>query len=398
LDDTSTHRHAEPVSSPVASLLFLTSLFFLNFISRIVLAPLLPIVERDLGVSHIEAGSLFLLISLGYFVSLLCSGFLSSKITHRHTIITSATAVGISLLAISFSSSLWAIRIGLILLGGSAGIYLPSGIATLTSLIKQRHWGKALAVHEVAPNLSFVAAPLISEVLLLWFTWRSVLAILGGTSLLLGMAYATFSRGGEFRGQAPSLATFKPIMSEPAFWILIVLFSLAIGSTLGIFTMLPLYLVVERGLGQSWANTLIGLSRILGVGTAFIGGWITDRLGPRSTMGFVFLITGMLTIMLGLVPGSWLVVAVFLQPMFAVCFFPAGFAALSRIGPPEARNVAVSLTVPIAFVIGAGAIPTGIGYMGDAGSFALGIVLAGGIILMGALLSTFVKIRNNSKI
>jgi NNP family nitrate/nitrite transporter-like MFS transporter len=379
----------------VASLLFLTSLFFLNFISRIILAPLLPIVERDLGVSHIEAGSLFLLISLGYFVALLFSGFLSSQMTHRHTIITSATAVGLSLLAISLSNSLWTIRIGLILLGGSAGIYLPSGIATLTSLIKQKHWGKALAVHEVAPNLSFVAAPLVSEILLLWFSWRGILAILGGTSLVLGIAYACFSRGGEFRGQAPSLATFKPIMSEPAFWILIILFSLGIGSTLGIFTMLPLYLVVERGLDQNWANTLIGLSRISGIGIAFIGGWISDRLGPRSTMGFVFLITGILTILLGLASETWLVVAVFIQPMSAVCFFPAGFAVLSQIGPPEARNVAVSLTIPFAFVVGAGAIPTGIGYMGDAGSFALGIVLAGGMMLVGALLSKFVKIKNH---
>jgi NNP family nitrate/nitrite transporter-like MFS transporter len=251
-------------------------------------------------------------------------------------------------------------------------------------------------VHEVAPNLSFVAAPLISEILLLWFSWRGILAILGGSSLTLGLAYAAFSRGGEFHGRAPSLATFKPIMSEPAFWILIVLFSLGIGSTLGVFTMLPLYLVVERGLGQNWANTLIALSRISGIGIAFIGGWITDRLGPRSTMGFVFLITGALTVLLGVASEAWLVVAVFLQPMFAVCFFPAGFAALSQIGPPEARNVAVSLTVPFAFVVGAGAIPTGIGYMGDAGSFALGIVVAGGLIMSGAFLSKFVKIQNNS--
>jgi len=48
-------------------LLLLTSIFFVNFLARILLAPLMPAVESDLGLSHAEAGSFFLLVSLGYF-------------------------------------------------------------------------------------------------------------------------------------------------------------------------------------------------------------------------------------------------------------------------------------------------------------------------------------------
>jgi MFS transporter, NNP family, nitrate/nitrite transporter len=59
---------------------FLTAIFFLNFLSKIILAPLLPTVELDLGISHGEAGSLFLLISAGYFVALPASGFVSARI------------------------------------------------------------------------------------------------------------------------------------------------------------------------------------------------------------------------------------------------------------------------------------------------------------------------------
>ena len=62
-------------------IIFLTAIFFLNFLARIVLAPLMPVIEADLGLDHAEAGSLFLLISAGYFVSLLGSGFLSSRVT-----------------------------------------------------------------------------------------------------------------------------------------------------------------------------------------------------------------------------------------------------------------------------------------------------------------------------
>jgi len=139
-------------------LLLLALIFFLNFKARIILAPLMPTVEKDLSIGHGEAGSLFLLISVGFFPVLLGSGYFSSRLTHRKTIILSATALGIALLGVSFSNSLWGIRLGLIFLGMAAGLYLPSGIATLTSMVASRHWGKALVIHELAPNLSFVVA------------------------------------------------------------------------------------------------------------------------------------------------------------------------------------------------------------------------------------------------
>jgi NNP family nitrate/nitrite transporter-like MFS transporter len=85
----------------------------------------MPTIEKDLGIGHSEAGSLFLLISSGYFISLLGAGVLSSRLTHRKTIILSATTVGVALLGISFSNSLWGMRLGLFILGMAAGIYLP---------------------------------------------------------------------------------------------------------------------------------------------------------------------------------------------------------------------------------------------------------------------------------
>jgi NNP family nitrate/nitrite transporter-like MFS transporter len=368
-------------------LLFLTLIFLVNFSSRVVFSPLMPTIEADLGFSHSEAGSLFLLISLGYCIALFGSGYISARIMHRKTIILSSAAVGFVLLVISQSNGIWTLRLGLLVLGMVAGIYLPSGIASLTALIDPRNWGIALAVHELAPNLGFVAAPLLSEMLMLWFSWRGVLALFGAVALLVGLAFGKFGRGGKFPGKAPGLRAFRTLFAKPAFWIMMVLFSLGIGSTMGIFTMLPLYLVSEQGMNRQLANTLVGLSRVSGIGMTFLGGWATDRFGPKRTLKSVFLLTGILTILLGLAQGSWVVVIVFLQPMLAGCFFPAGLAALSSIGSPGDRNLAVSLTIPFSFLLGAGAIPTGIGILGDAGFFAMGFALVGSFIIMGTLLA-----------
>jgi MFS transporter, NNP family, nitrate/nitrite transporter len=378
------HRH-------LPALLFLAGLFFCNFVSRIVLGPLLPSIEVELHLGHGTAGSFFLFISVGYFISLAGSGFVSARLTHRHTITTSAVTVGLALGVLAASGNLIMIRMALMLLGLAAGLYLPSGIASITALVDIRHWGKALAIHELAPNSGFMAAPLIAETLMHWMSWRGVLIVIGAVTVGLGLAQARWGRGGRFAGQQPDLNALRHLAAEPLYWRMILLFGLAISSTLGVYTMLPLYLVAERGMDQSWANTLIGLSRISTLLMALASGWVTDRFGAKRTIIGVFLFTGSATLALSVAEGSGLVAAVLLQPMVAVCFFPAGFAVLSNIGSAAARNLAVSMTAPVAFLIGGGVIPTVIGFFGDMGRFSPGIGLAGALMLCGTAVALSLK-------
>jgi NNP family nitrate/nitrite transporter-like MFS transporter len=148
---------------------------------------------------------------------------------------------------------------------------------------------------------------------------------------------------------------------------------------------------------RRWANTLIALSRIAGLATTLVGGWATDRIGPKQILRVVFLLTGLMTIFIGFASSSWISVAVFLQPLVAVCFFPAGLAALSMVSSPKERNLMVSLTVPIAFLLGGGASPTLIGFIGDVSSFGPGIALVGGLIMTGTFFSGYIKLRDQTR-
>jgi len=373
-------------------LFLIASIFLLNFTSRIVFAPLLPKIEYNLRLTHGDAGSLFLFLSMGYFISLLVSGHISSRINHSKTIAVSAIAVGTALLAVSFSKSLFAVRCCVFLLGISAGAYLPSGITTITSLVNPKHWGKAVAIHELAPNLSFILTPLLVEILLHWLLWRHILFLIGICSVFMGIIFACFGKGGNFFGETPNFSAIKPIIKTHNFWILIILFSLAITSSLGLYNMLPLYLVTEHGISREWANSVVGISRISTMGMAFLAGLATDRLGPKTIMLCMFFITGILTLLLGVASTHWVIIVVFLQPIFAVCFYPAGFSALSSISSPENRNVAVSLTIPIAFVLGGGAVPAFIGIVAGLGYFSWGISFSGILIMTGFFLSFFLHL------
>lgn len=380
-----------PLSSLLGSLLLMTCLFVVNFMSRIIFSPLMPTIERDLGIGHGEAGSLFLFVSLGYFAAILGSGFVSSRLTHRKTIIVSAVALGTALVAVSFSRTLLGMRIGLIIVGLAAGLYFPSGISTITSMVRERDWGKAIAIHELGPSVSYIAAPVVSEALLTWFEWRYVPVCLGMVSLLLGLAFARIGKGGRFPGESPRPETLKTLSSKGSFWIMVYLFSLGISGSLGVYSMLPLYLVTVRGMDGSWANSLVALSRISALGIVFVSGMVTDRLGPRITVAGVFLGTGLVTVLLGIVPGSWIVLMVFLQPPLSTSFFPPGFAALSRVGPANVRNILVSFTIPVAFLLGGGAVPAGIGALAEGGFFGLGFCLVGGLIVSGLIFLQYLR-------
>jgi NNP family nitrate/nitrite transporter-like MFS transporter len=378
-------------------LLMLTTIFFINFLSRIILGPLLPNVEHDLGIDHTQSGGLFFFISAGYFLGLAGSGFLSSVISHRRTIISSCLVLGTTLLLIAVGSSFSVLSAALFLLGLATGIYLPSGIATISTCVDARIWGKAFAVHETAPNLAFVVAPLFAIGILQWFTWRTAIGILGFVALCAGCALSLLRfKGGQMTGEAPHPRAIRALFIQPAFWIMVILFCLGISSTVGLYSMLPLYLVTERGLSQSEANTFVSLSRIPTIATIFLAGLTIDRLGARKTMALVFLYTGFMTIMVGMASEAWISWAVFLQPLFAACFFPAGFSMLSAIAPPQSRNIAVSLAVPIGFLAGGGLVPSAIGMLADAGMFSFGIIMVGAAIFMGCFVALLLQVRSKN--
>jgi len=371
----------------VRPVFFLAGLFFLNFASRIILSPLLPTIEKELAISHSQAGFFFFLSSGGYLVGLLASGVLTSRSSHRLAISASLAGVGIALLTIAAATSLWLIECGLMVLGFAAGFYLPSAIATITSLVDKRHWGKAIAIHELAPNLAFFATPFLAEIFLHWSSWRMGLGLLGVLSLVGSLSFGRFGRGHDFPGESPGSNAFAVLARTPAFWLMMVLFGVGVSSTIGVYAMLPLYLVSQRNFDQSTANTLVAFSRSHGPMLGLLGGWASDKLGAKGTIIISLIFTGITTLLLGTLSGTALGAAVLVQPLVAVWFFPAAFAAIAMITPPSARNLAVAFSVPVGYIIGGGAIPTFIGIMGDAGSFATGFVVTGLLIAAGGLLS-----------
>ncbi len=376
-------------------ILFLAGILFFTFLSRVVFSPLLVQIEEELHLSHAKSGSLFLLISIGFAPVMLGSGFVSQRLTHRGTILLSSITCGVAVLIIAFSRSLFTIQLGMVLLGMGSGLYFPSAMATMTRLVDPEHWGKAISLHEAGPTMGYVLAPIVAELGLAFTSWRGVLISVGVGGLMMAATFAVFGQGGRFAGEPPRLDNVGRIFYQPSFWVIAVLMSLACGASVGVYAILPVYLISEQGLGQGLVNTVVGLSRISGLVAVFLSGWLADCFGAKRVMGAVYTATAVLTGLMGVGKKIILVTVVFLQPAVVSAFFPVALLGLANVGPPKTRNVAVSLMIPFVYLFGGGIVPAGMGVVGEYYGFALGFLLMGGLLLTSLCLLLFLQDRPN---
>lgn len=373
----------------VQGIFFLAFLFFLNFLSRVLFSPLLPLIKEEFILNNAESASLFFFISSGYFISVSMSGFVSAKINHANTIFVSSCASGIVLILSTYLDSYVPFCAALFVLGVSAGLYLPSGLGTIFSSVPRGFLARGIAIHELAPNLGFIMAPLLLQAVTGFFSWRQCLIGVAVVLIVTGTLYRISGFPLKSKGVRPDYALIHCLFKDVHFWLLVFFFSFAICSTLGLYAILPLFLVSTHGMSVDSANYIVSATRGLSLFTPFLGGWFGDRFGNRRVMATILILGGLVTIIMGLSSGTMLIGLLALQAMVSVCFFPSGLAILSSFSVNGKQNAAIPFCIPFAFVIGGGLLPFLIGVIGDITSIGVGVSISGVAIFLTGIVALF---------
>lgn len=385
-------QHLKPflLKEQLPHILILTCIFFLNILARYLWGPLIVSIEKDLGISHAEAGSVFVNITSGYFIGVIGSWMFSSKLNHRNTIVLSCYTCGLSLMMFMVSgTSLLFFKIMLIVVGATAGLYLPSAIASLSYNLEPKDFGRAFAIHEISPSLALIIGPLLAEFLLGWGSWRIVLGPIAGGFFVVGFIYRIKNVTGNYKSDPLTIRNVIRVLSQPVFWIMLLLFTLGIGANVGIYSMTPLYLQIERGMGQTYTNLIMAIARVAAMFSPLVVGWLAGRYGPRPVIAFTNLLTGTTTVLLGLCPNKWLWAPLFFQPIFATALFPPAYAVLANAVPAGLRSSIIALLMPVAMLLGGGIFPIILGTFGDAHRFYAGFIYMGILVVSSALFMLF---------
>lgn len=287
---------------------------------------------------------------------------------------------------VPFCTSYVALCSILLLLGFSAGLYLPSAMSTISLSMPEGYLTRGMSVHELAPNLGFVSAPILWVLVEPFLVWKYWLFFIGIALIFLGFLYLKSPYSSNNHGVCPDFSLISHLIRLPKYWLLVVLFSLGICSTLGIYSILPLYLVENHGMETDKANYIVSISRVFSIAAPLVGGVLGDKIGNMRVLTGVLIIGGCCTVGIGIANNTLLLSLIVVQAIVSVCFFPSGFALLSTLEVNGKRDVAIPFCIPGAFVIGGGILPMVIGIIGDTLSLGVGIFVVGGLITCGGLL------------
>ena len=375
----------------ISAFALLLPLFYLHVVVRMVIGPLLPAIEQELSITHAAAAGLLLLGTMGFSGLMLASSLMTSRITHRTTLAIATVLNAIGTLLVAVAPSLPVLQAAALLQGAGAGLYFPSSYASIVAVAGSAREGRALSMHETAPAIAFLSAPLIVQALS-GLSWRWSLAVPGAAMVLVILMLLGKGEVGRFRGRAPSFRGVTLLVWRPLFLVAaLLMIAMAVAGN-GSYQLLPLYLVSDHGWSMERVNLVIAASRITGVGLVLVAGLLIDRLGARVVLAAATSSVAAMTVAIGVLEGRALTAAVLLQPLLQQGFWPAALVAVGQLAPPRLRPMIISLTVPVVGLVGTGILPALWGVLADAGRFDLGFIIAGVFLAVVAILALAVGV------
>ena len=366
-------------------------LWFLNFSTRTVFSPILPLIEDSLSLSHGAAGGLFTSLSIGFSLTLLITGRFASDWGYKRMVVNGFICVCLVLFGLQWTESYKAFHLLFFLLGVSSGTYLPSIIPIITETYDPKHWGKAIGLHDSAASLSIFSIPILLPLGLYYFHWKSLLLILGIVPLLFFIPFWKVSVEPKHE-RIYQRGLYADLFRNRTVWIMGLLWIFSAASSLGIYSILPLYLIKERGMDFGFANTLLGISRAAGVIVPVTIGFLTDRYGFKFILRWSIFATGLSTI--GLALSSTLpsiLITLILQALLSLAFFPVAFMAISKLTSASERSLAIGFIIAIGVIFGTGGAPFILGLVADHLSFKVGILGLGILTTLSSLMVRFLR-------
>jgi NNP family nitrate/nitrite transporter-like MFS transporter len=373
-------RYSELKGEALGFLFLLWSLWFFNFSGRIIFSPILPLIEDEFMVTHARASSIFMFQSIGYAAAMIVSGFYSGRIGFKRTIVFSFAVMACVCFSVPFAKVFPVFYLIAFIVGFSGGIYLPAIMPLIREHFAERDWGKTISIYDSAASVSIFIVPFIVLFLLKYFHWRGIFIVLGVALLIIAILFSLM--GEELKIDRPHKVVLKGLIARKSLWVMVTIMAFTMGANLGIYYILPLYLTKELFFGIGYANTLLGISRLGGVGVAILCGFLVDRFNLRKIVFILMIVSGVLTILLGVASTAVIGIVLFLQAIFITGIMPLGFVCIARLFDRETMSMAVGIIVPLSFLFGAGLIPYLLGLSGDLLSFRFGIIILGVLLTL----------------
>ncbi|MFL6707619.1 MAG: MFS transporter [Massilia sp.] len=364
-----------PAASLYPAFLFALGTFAIGT-EGFMIAPLLPKMAHDFGMSVSAVATLVVVFTLSLSLSSPVTTVLSARLNRRDTLLLAIGIFTAANLAAAVSTGFAGLLAARVLMAVAAGLYVPNANALAGALAGPERRGRALAIVSGGMTIAIALGLPLGALLGHAWGWRATfLAVAAMGALAFSAVLIAVRRQSGGAAAVASIAERIGVVKQAQ---VLRLLAITLFWSIGAYTCYPFiapYLSTVLGFGEAGISatvTLWGAFAALGVGA---GGMLNDRLGAGRVVRAALLLLMLSFCLLAAAPlltttlARWPVLLAVAVWGFSVwAFFPAQMARLVGAGGPAQAPVALSLN-------------TSTMYLG----FSLGSALGAGILHTGAI-------------
>ncbi len=392
------------------ALAILTFINLFNYVDRWVVAAVIEPIKQELGLTDGQLGWIGAGFIIVYTITSPVFGILGDR-RRRPPLI----ALGVAIWSLAtglagFARGFLSLFLARSTVGVGEAAYGTIAPALLADQFPIERRGRVMAVFFAAIPIGSAAGYVLGGLADQHFGWRAAFWIAGFPGILLALLVLLVKdppRGQHDGAHAPRasgtgvLSAYRDLFRNGPY-ILSVLgyaaYTFALG---GLGFWMPAFLERTRGMARSDATVTFGAIVIVTgfVGT-FLGGWLGDKLLPRTRQSYLW-VSGIATLaaapltLLGLTSRDktvYLTAIVIAEVLIFMCTGPINSAIVNAVSPLE-RATAVGLSVFVMHLLGDIPSPPLIGILSDASSLDRGILVVPGAILLAGIIWSYAAWR-----
>jgi MFS transporter, Spinster family, sphingosine-1-phosphate transporter len=377
----------------------------LNYLDRQMVATIRASIRADIPSIANDAQFGVLMATFMWVYAFLSpvGGYIADRFNRRWTVIGSLFVWSAATWATGHAQSYEQMKWLRALMGISEAFYIPAALALIADYHTGNTRARAVGIHQTGIYAGLALGGVGGYIAQhsTWrhaFTWFGLAGVLYAIVLVLALRDAPATKE-EPKAKVEIASTLKALWSQPAFWILVLYFTLPAIAGWVIKNWLPTYLAdtfaLKEGPAGLSATGYVQLASFVGV---LLGGTLADRWMRATSRGRIYTsaIGTLLCVpaLLGLGHAWSIAAAIFFMILFGIGwgFFDCNnMPILCQVARPEHRATGYGFMNLVSISAGAG-ITIVLGWMRDRGiSFSLAFTLVALVSLLSAAMILFIR-------
>jgi len=319
------------------------------------LPPVLPIMAKELRLSHTESGLLETAYLIGYIIIKLPSGFLVNRFGSKKVLTASMVGYGIANLLVGWAVRFPEIFVLRLLVGVFQGVHLPVANALLSDRFDERQ-RRVIGFNESGPNVGNTLAFPLTVSILSMYGWRYAFIFLSLPAFILSLFTLLL-----MKEETRENRIYEEVSDEVKLWdYLGILTPLAISHGLynivlrTTFTFTPSFLVEFRDINVGNAGLIAMVLPLSGIFAKISSGFIAERYGPERSICSAIFLSGIFLYMLLVLPMTVLLpLNLLILGLTLYSFSPIIYSSTTEHLPSKLKSMGLGVVTMFGNIIGA---------------------------------------------